>query len=271
MIAKKVNEFRTSGEIVKMGKDFLIKKSIEKCLNNYDFKYNYNYDESTNTVYVDLYKHLIRITTKEFLIIKNLKQVNVVFNGSILLNNITTFPDSFSITGFLNINSSPIYKLPNNLHIGDSFYLYHSNITNLPDNLYIGGDLDLESTNVNSLPNNLYIGGNLNISRKNINNLPKDLTVKGTLYIIDTKLNGIKLNKEELNLSNVNKINDNLNWKTLDGIDLNKLEIIECQRDSEVDYYLIEAEYDGFPLSYDEIETFNEYNSDLVYELIYDY
>ena len=61
-----------------------------------------------------------------------------------------------------NINEK--VKLPNNLKVGGSLYLYNTPITSLPDNLQVGGVLYLSNTPITSLPDNLRVGRSLYLS-----------------------------------------------------------------------------------------------------------
>ena len=89
------------------------------------------------------------------------------------------------VIGDLNLRSTPITSLPDNLTVSGDLNLGYSDITSLPDNLTVGGGLSLSRTQITSLPDNLTVGGNLWLARTKItskDNLPSSLVVKGKIY-----------------------------------------------------------------------------------------
>ena len=74
---------------------------------------------------------------------------------------ITSLPDNLEVGGVLFLSNTPITSLPNNLTVGGNLYLRNTPITSLPDNLKVDGHLDLGDTPITSLPDNLKVGGYL--------------------------------------------------------------------------------------------------------------
>ena len=72
--------------------------------------------------------------------------------------------EDLNVEGDLDLSSSKITSLPDNLQVGGSLYLAYSNqITSLPDNLQVGEYLNLFNTPITSLPDNLKVGGSLDL------------------------------------------------------------------------------------------------------------
>ena len=90
--------------------------------------------------------------------------------------------------GSLDLSSTQITALPDNLTVGGSLDLRGTQITALPDNLTVGGSLDLSSTQITALPDNLTVGGWLDLSSTQITALPDNLTVGGSLYLRGTQI-----------------------------------------------------------------------------------
>ncbi len=67
--------------------------------------------------------------------------------------------------GNLDLISTPITSLPDNLQVGGSLYLAGTPITSLPNNLQVGENLNLIRTPITSLPNNLKVGRTLLLSK----------------------------------------------------------------------------------------------------------
>jgi hypothetical protein len=90
--------------------------------------------------------------------------------------------------GDLDLYSTPIQSLPDNLSVGGSLDLGNTPIQSLPDNLSVGGGLDLRDTPIQTLPDNLSVGGDLDLRYTQIQTLPDNLNVGGDLYIRTTPL-----------------------------------------------------------------------------------
>ena len=56
---------------------------------------------------------------------------------------------------------------------------------------YINGNLNLESSTIKTLPNNLTVNGDLDLRYFTIKTLPDDLIVKGKIYIESYKIDDI--------------------------------------------------------------------------------
>jgi hypothetical protein len=74
------------------------------------------------------------------------------------------------------------------LFIDGDLDLSSTNIKSLPDNLTIEGDLDLSATDIESLPNNLIVVGTLFLSYTPVKFIPNNLKVEGNLYLRLTPL-----------------------------------------------------------------------------------
>ena len=84
-----------------------------------------------------------------------------------LVQKLENHPDrtQYKHNGNLNLISSTIKKLPDNLYVGNSLGLIDcTQLKKLPDNLHVGYHLYLNAVDITELPNNLYVGGNLFIN-----------------------------------------------------------------------------------------------------------
>lgn len=86
------------------------------------------------------------------------------------------------INGFLDLRSSGITRLPNNLTVRGNLFLSKTGITQLPDNLTVEGSLYLSGTGIVALPETLTVRGSLNLSGTGIKTLPDKLTVGGIVH-----------------------------------------------------------------------------------------
>jgi hypothetical protein len=73
-------------------------------------------------------------------------------------------------------------------------------ITSLPDNLQVGGNLALDNTPITSLPNNLKVGGSLNLRNTKVTSLPDDLQVGGSILGFKPSLNELLDSDDDFNL-----------------------------------------------------------------------
>ena len=64
-----------------------------------------------------------------------------------------------------------------NIYVYSSINLNSTGIKDLPDNMTISGNLWLGNNPIDKLPNNLYVKGNLDIERTKIKSIPDDLQV----------------------------------------------------------------------------------------------
>jgi hypothetical protein len=109
--------------------------------------------------------------------------------GDLNLSNskIKELPSGLKVKRGLNLMSSEIEKLPNDIQIGEDLYLSNSKIKSLPDNLKIRDNLSIEDTEIEFLPKGLQVGIlNIKDTKIEITSIPKDIKVK-TLIILKTK------------------------------------------------------------------------------------
>ena len=99
--------------------------------------------------------------------------------------------------GNLDLNGTPVKKLPDNLQVGRSLDLGNTPIKELPDNLKVGGYLFLTGTPIKELPDNLKVGDYLYLANTLIKGLPDNLQVGGNLYLPNTPLSK-EYSKEEI-------------------------------------------------------------------------
>jgi Leucine-rich repeat (LRR) protein len=81
-----------------------------------------------------------------------------------LIHELENHPDGVQYKHHSNLNliSSNITKLPNDLYVGGDFYLSKcKQLIKLPDDLYVVNNLTLSYTNISEIPNNLYVGTHL--------------------------------------------------------------------------------------------------------------
>ena len=122
---------------------------------------------------------------------------NLTVAGSLDLSNtpITSLPDNLTVGDWLDLRNTPITSLPDNLTVGGNLYLNGTQITSLPDNLTVSGSLDLNGTQITSLPDNLTVGGWLHLSDTPITSLPDNLTVGGGIYTGNRTINTTKVKR----------------------------------------------------------------------------
>ena len=130
---------------------------------------------------------------EKFTKVHNKHYGKIVVKGNLNLRStqITSLPDNLYVEGYLNLyNCKNLTSLPDNLHVKDDLNLYGTPIESLPDNLHVGGGLNLYGCkNLTSLPDNLHVEGSLYLANTPIKSLPDNLVVKGTIYINRTPLN----------------------------------------------------------------------------------
>ena len=109
-----------------------------------------------------------------------------------LIKELETHPDGtqYRYNGKLDLSYSNIKKLPNDLYVDGSLFLWDCvKLTELTDNLYVGKDLDLWGCEqLTKLPDNLYVDKSLTIIGTNIEDIPKNLYVGGDFNVADTPL-----------------------------------------------------------------------------------
>ncbi len=83
-----------------------------------------------------------------------------------LIKELENHPDGtqYRYKGDLDLSTTNITKLPNDLYVTGSLNLYEcEQLTKLPDNLYVGDYLNISYTNITEFPDNLYVGFDLYI------------------------------------------------------------------------------------------------------------
>ena len=201
MKAKKVYEFRTSGEIVSMGADVYNKKKVQEWLDKYlkgfiaEVNDNKLILNNNNNNYYTFYS----LAISEFPPIFNIFE-SIIINGYLNLHSSTKLiklPNNIiEVNGYLSLLSNfNLINLPDNLtKINGSLDLsFCSNLERLPENLSIDGNLDLEyCSNLERLPENLSIDGNLKLFNCQIDEIPKTLNITGIIYVNYEKLEYFK-------------------------------------------------------------------------------
>jgi hypothetical protein len=204
MKAKKVYEFRTSGEIVRMGTEILIERKIEpwlKIINRNEFKPNitYTFDKSSNTIYL---KGEISLSEPkdefpELDVNWVTEKINACYSTITKLpNNLTTnhldlgyneglnyLPKNLKINGTFSATDSDILELPNDIYVKKSIILNKSKIKHLGNLKIVNGVLNLGQSKIEYLPDNLTINGYLDLELTPIKKLPENLTVTKNLIL----------------------------------------------------------------------------------------
>jgi hypothetical protein len=97
---------------------------------------------------------------------------------------LTSLPDNLTVGWDLILVDCPnLTSLPNNLTIGESIDLSGTPITRLPDDLKVGRSLTLDDTLIEQLPDNLVVRGSLNLGATPIKQLPNNLVVEEVLSL----------------------------------------------------------------------------------------
>ena len=128
---------------------------------------------------------------------------------------VTSLPDNLVVGGWLDLSYTKISKLPDNLVVGGFLNLTGTNITELPEGLVVGGFLDLFDTMITELPENLVVGGYLDLRHTRITELPDNLIVGGCLDLEGTKIKKLPNNfvvggSLDLKNTEVTELPDNL-------------------------------------------------------------
>ncbi len=61
----------------------------------------------------------------------------------------------------LDLSSTDITELPEDLYIGGDLNISYTNITELPKGLRVDGNLDLRGTDITEGPDDIYVGGKI--------------------------------------------------------------------------------------------------------------
>ena len=191
MKAKKVYEFRTSGEIVRMGVDVLIERRIKDWLsrinwNKHRKEITYHYDNKRNTIVLNG-EILLTVKDHEFPEIPEVKNIKwEVDTIHAFYSSITKLPDNLTVKNELNLNNNIGLKyLPKNLKVYGNFLSESSELIELPDDIYIDKAISLKlSKNLNNIGNLKFVNGDLDLDYcKSLKYLPDNLTVDGELYL----------------------------------------------------------------------------------------
>ena len=195
MKAKKVYEFRTSGEIVSMGAKDYKKLQIDKWMKQWlpDNKYEISkYGNLSIDGNVDL-------RYKDVTYIPDFSHFNIEIGGylDIYGTKITKLPEDLYVDSWLDISYTNITHLPDNLRVEDDIYAINSKLIYIPDDFNVNGSLNLKNTPISKLPKNLYVRWRLNLIKTNIKSLYGiNLKVDNTIYLSKNK--DIKIPKKYL-------------------------------------------------------------------------
>lgn len=106
------------------------------------------------------------------------KNLNVGGNLILAYTKITALPKDLVVGGTVGAESLNITSIPKGISVG-GLNLGSTKVIKLPDNLYIKNDLNLRYTPIEILPKGLHVDGKLNLSLTNVKKLPDDLVVNG--------------------------------------------------------------------------------------------
>ena len=172
MKAKKVYEFRTSGEIVSMGNDEYKKLQVSKLLKKW-------FPEAK------LYIKQDELNIEGDLIFEKIKNINYILAFFMLFEKFS----KLKVDGDFSLNGLNINKVPNNLVlVNDNLDLDNTQVNKLPDNLIVNGWLGLSNTPITKLPKNLTVKYDLDLEKTNITEIPKDLDISGSLFAPESKI-----------------------------------------------------------------------------------
>jgi len=104
-----------------------------------------------------------------------------VSRGLYLPRDVVNLPDGLRIGGDLDLNTTNIKKLPNNLYVRFNLWIEDSNIEYLPESLNVGGNIYAANSNLKKISKKLRLGNSLNIDNTEIQQLPDNLLVSGDL------------------------------------------------------------------------------------------
>jgi hypothetical protein len=204
MKAKKVYEFRTSGEIVKMGKDFIFKKEVNKILNKIitcdpgetlETQYEIKYNANENSIIIrDLsnYKFVAfnrcTIPTIPFKIIS---EQSIEFYNYSKEHYIEEFNVNVESNNYVYFDFDNRLKKINGKLKADFFMVEDNTLTELSDGLELNKLYanDMKYPNLRKLPNNVKIHQNLLLDYNwNIEEIGDNLEVMGNLIIRDNAM-----------------------------------------------------------------------------------
>ena len=186
---------------------------------------------------------------------------------NLISSKITSLPDNLTVRCWLDLCYTQISLLPDNLTIGGWLDLRGTQITALPDNLTVGGSLYLQKTSITSLPDNLIVGGSLYLQGTQITSLPDNLIIGGDIYLEGTPIEGYDKSKVNHNVL------DMLSWRNgeyikCDGIFSKVIEhkgnVWKVQELWSRDIYFLVTDGNG---KYAHGETIQDAKADLLYKI----
>ena len=194
MKAKKVYEFRTSGEIISMGNDVLLKKQFEKLY----YKY---YDTQ---------------------IIFEIKNNIIYLNKDLFFESLDIFEFPFKIhnTNLIDLSDNTFNKFTNYLYASGGLFLSNvkgPGIKTLGSNIFAGNELNIESSDVEFIHKDIVkpdpetkIGG-IYAKGSKLKELPEELgSIEFPLNYIDISYTSIKQLPENINVKEIEMNNTNM-------------------------------------------------------------
>lgn len=119
--------------------------------------------------------------------------------------NINEIPDNAVITDVDRLNTNfSLKRLPNNLHVKGTLILTDS-IKFLPP-ITIDGSLNINSTKIKELPDNLIVNGDLYIDDTLIHKLPLTMKIKGTIWIDKDQIDNLQKAQKIYDIKEVYKM-----------------------------------------------------------------
>lgn len=189
-ILKEVCEvFKKNPEIETLSSDYI--KDSEKIFENADTWNPITFD-------IEELKHLNSIGVVDDYTINQFKNLlhdanrvknyiepnNSQFNLELASTGLESLPDNLQVRGALTISYSKIKKLPDNLTVNGIFRANDSIIKELPENSKFKRSIFLSDSAIEKLPENLSVVGDLKLnSCRHLTILPDNLSVSGSLML----------------------------------------------------------------------------------------
>ena len=130
---------------------------------------------------IDQFKNLMHDANR----VKNyIEPNNSQFNLELASTGLESLPDNLQVRGALTISYSKIKKLPDNLTVNGIFRANGSIIKELPENSKFKRSIFLSDSAIEKLPENLSVVGDLKLnSCRHLTTLPDNLSVSGNLML----------------------------------------------------------------------------------------
>lgn len=130
---------------------------------------------------IDQFKNLLHDANR----VKNyIEPNNSQFNLELSSTGLESLPDNLQVRGALTISYSKIKKLPDNLTVNGIFRANGSIIKELPENSKFKRSIFLSDSAIEKLPENLSVVGDLKLtSCRHLTTLPDNLSVSGNLML----------------------------------------------------------------------------------------